>query len=50
MNTARSTRSCLLKSFNGVPFGSHSTVSRFLKEVFESRPTVPRFTETWDVG
>ena len=50
MNTARSALSCLLKSFNGVPFGSHPIVSRFLKGVFESRPTVPRYTETWDVG
>ena len=40
----------MLKSFNGAPFGSHPTVSRFLKGVFESRTTVPRYTETWDVG
>ena len=50
MNTARSALSCLLKSFNRVPFGSHPVVSRFLKGVFESRPTVPRYTEAWDVG
>ena len=51
MNTARSALSCLsFKSFNGFPFGSRPTVSRFLKGVFESRPTVPRYTETLDVG
>lgn len=30
--------------------GSHPTVTRFLKGVFESRPTAPRYTQTWDVG
>ena len=35
---------------NGITFGAHPTVTRFLKGVFESRPTVSRYTETWDVG
>lgn len=50
INTARSALSCIIKPENGITFGSHPTVTRFLKGIFESRPTVPRYTETWDVG
>lgn len=50
LNTARSALSCILKPVNGITFGAHPTVTRFLKGVFESRPTVSRYTETWDVG
>jgi len=50
LNTAQSALSCILKPVNGITFGAHPTVTRFLKGVFESRPTVSRYTETWDVG
>ena len=40
MNTARSALSCILTPVNDITFGAHSTVTRFLKGVFESRPTV----------
>ena len=50
MNTARSALSCILTPVNGITFGAHPTDTRFLKGVFESRPTVSRYTETWDVG
>ena len=50
MNTARSALSCILTPVDGITFGAHPTVTRFLKGVFESRPTVSRYTETWDVG
>lgn len=50
INTARSALSCIVKPVNGITFGSHPTVTRFLKGIFESRPTAPRYTETWDVG
>ena len=50
MNTARSALSCILTPVNGIALGAHSTVTRFLNGVFESRPTVSRYTETWDVG
>ena len=50
INTARSALSCIVKPINGILFGSHPTVVRFCKGVFESRPTAPRYTETWDVG
>ena len=50
INTARSALSCIVKPENGITFGSHPTVTRFLKGIFESRPTAPRYTETRDVG
>ena len=50
MNTARSALSCILTPVNGITFGAYPTVTRFLKGVFESRPTVSRYTETWHVG
>lgn len=50
INTTRSALSCIVKPINGISFGSHPTVRRFCKGVFESRPTAPRYTETWDVG
>ena len=50
INTARSALSCIVKPGNGITFGSHLTVTRFLKGIFESRPTAPRYAETRDVG
>ena len=50
MNSGRSAASCILTPANGITFGAHPTVTRFLKGLFESRPTVSRYTETWDVG
>lgn len=50
INTARSSSSCVVKPINGISLGSHLTVTRFLKGIFESRPTAPRYTQTWDVG
>ena len=32
------------------PFGSHPRVTRFLKRVFESKPTTPGYTRPWDVN
>ena len=33
-----------------VHFGSHPLVTRFIKGVFETRPSVPRYKEIWDVN
>ncbi len=33
----------------GVKFGEHPLVCRYLKGVFELRPTLPRYTEIWNV-
>ena len=32
------------------PFGSHPTVTRFLKRVFESNSTAQGYTRPWDVS
>ena len=32
------------------PLGSHPTVTRFLKRVFDSKPTSPGYTRPWDVN
>lgn len=29
--------------------GSHPLVSRFIEGVFESTPTLPKYSETWDI-
>jgi hypothetical protein len=46
INTARSSLSCIIKPINGISFGSHPRVTRYLKGVFESRRTAPRYTQT----
>ena len=32
------------------PHGSHPTVTRFLQQVFESKPTALGYTRPWDVS
>jgi hypothetical protein len=46
VNTARSA----LSLQSGNPLGSHPLVVRFMKGVFELRPSLPRYTSTWDVN
>ena len=49
INTARSAISFILLSTGAVSFGSHPLVVRFLRGVYNSRPSLPRYTEIWDV-
>ena len=49
LNTACCALSCIITPNNLGSFGSHPLVVRFLKGVYESRPTVPGYVETWDV-
>ena len=49
LNTARSAMSSFV-FIDNVPVGSHSLVKRFVKGVFEQRPSLPRYQETWDVS
>ena len=49
VNTARSALSSLGIVVNGCTAGSHPLVVRFMKGVFNLRPSLPRYTETWDV-
>lgn len=49
INTARGALSSLGITVDGCSAGSHPLVTRFLKGVFNLRPSVPRYTRTWDV-
>lgn len=49
INTARRALSTCLLNDRCKSFGSHPLVSRFIKGVFESRPALPKYSETWDV-
>ena len=49
LNTIRSALSTVIFPTNQ-SFGSHPLVTRFLKGVFESRPSFPRYQATWDVS
>ena len=50
INSARSALSAYLPSINGVTVGNHPDVCRLVKGVFESRPSLPKYTDTWDVN
>lgn len=49
VNTARSALSTAIVLPGGDKFGSHSLVTRFMKGVFETRPSLPRYNETWNI-
>ena len=48
INTARSALSTMASTDSGQPVGKHPLVIRLLKGVFQSRPTLPRCSVTWD--
>ena len=48
LNTARSALSSVLFYQNGIAIGSHPLIVRFMKSVFERRPS--RYTSTWDIN
>ena len=50
LNTARSAISSVLSLQSGTPLGTHPLVVRFMKGVFEERPSLPRYSSTWDVN
>ena len=47
INTARSALSCI---FDVPPIGEHSVIKRFMRSVFNTRPSKPRYTKIWDVS
>ncbi|XP_046572555.1 uncharacterized protein LOC124280619 [Haliotis rubra] len=49
LNTARSALSSVIK-LNNMPFGQHDRVVRFMKGVFNLRPSLPKNCVTWDVN
>ena len=50
INTARSALSSVLKPVNGIMFGAQESVKRFLKGVYEVRPSNLRYAVTWEVN
>ena len=50
INTARSALSSILVLEDGVKFGEHPLVARCMKEIFELKPALPKYSEIWDVN
>ena len=50
LNTARSALSTIVVLSNNASFGTHPLVCRFMKGVFEMRPSLPRYKDIWDVS
>ena len=50
LNTARSALSAVGLVIDGFSAGSHPLVIRFMKGIYNKRPSVPRYTSTWDVS
>ena len=50
INTARSALSSILTLQDHRTFGEHPLVTRFLKGIFELKPSLPRYSLVWDVG
>ncbi|XP_067665161.1 uncharacterized protein [Haliotis asinina] len=49
INTARSALSAVLILPSGMPVGQHPLVKRFLRGIFNLRPSLPRYQHVWDV-
>ena len=49
INTARSALSTILILDNGMKFGEHPLVCRFIKGIFQLKPSLPRYADVWDV-
>jgi hypothetical protein len=49
LNTARAALSSFVILDNNVTVGKHPLIQRFLKAVYLNRPTLPRYSVTWDV-
>ncbi|XP_053391151.1 uncharacterized protein LOC128553980 [Mercenaria mercenaria] len=49
MGTVRSAISVFVKICGNMDLNSNETITRFMKGVFNDRPTLPRYQTTWDV-
>ena len=49
-NTARSALSAVFTLQNNQTFETHPLVTRFMKGELETRPSLPPYSETWDVN
>ena len=50
LTRSRSALSAVITLGNHRTFGEHPLVTRFLKGVFELKPSLPRYSVVWDVG
>ena len=50
INTARSALATIIVMENGVKFGEHPLVVRYMKGIFQLRPALPKYTHIWDVN
>ena len=50
INTARSALSAVITLGDKTTFGEHPLVTRFLKGIFEIKPSLSRYSVVWDVG
>ena len=50
LNAYRSAIASMHTPVEGLSIGQHPLVSRLLKGAFQSRPPIPRYSETWDVS
>ena len=50
INTARSALSSILTLQDHHTLGEHPLVTRFLKGIFELKPSLPLYSFVWDVG
>ena len=48
MNTIRSMLSSIVEPCEGITVGSHPLVKRFMKGIFKLRPSLPKYTVTYD--
>ena len=49
INSYQSAISSVHERIDGVTVGQHPMITRLVKGAFHSRPTLPRYTHTWDV-
>ena len=50
VNTATSALSLVIEPRNGISFGSNPLVQRYMKGMFRLKPTLPRYTATYDAS
>lgn len=48
LNTIRSAISTMMDLINNDPIGQHSAVKRFMKGIFNIKPSLPRYIDTWN--
>jgi hypothetical protein len=50
LNTARCALSSFVLPVNNITFGAQPLVIRFMKGIYQQRPSVPRYEHIWDVS